>query len=121
MTKKKVFNKSLRAIPRKLALVRLKPAGLPLELKFPVNRKVLAKTRHGLLLFVEFFAGIALALALAIAVLAWRLSSGDISVDFLASPIENAVNEQLKGYSVRIGGAILQKSEAGHGISFRLR
>lgn len=121
MTKKKVFNKGLRDIPRKLSLVRRKPSALQLNLKFSRARPALARTRHGLVLFAEFFAGIVLAVALAVAILVWRLSSGDIAVNFLATPIESAVNQQLAGYSVKVGGAVLQKSEAGHGVSFRLR
>ncbi len=109
------------AIPRKFALTRKEPGSRQLVLNLSGKQLLTSRVGKSLLLFVEFSAGVVLAIALAIAILAWRVSSGDVAVNFLAAPIENAVNGQLNEYTIHIGGAILQQSEAGSGVSFRLR
>jgi Protein of unknown function len=66
-----------------------------------VRRKVL---KFGLLTILLVFALV----ALGVAAFLWRINQGPISVSFLNSRIEAAVNDQLKDMKVTLGGAILE-------------
>ncbi|MBL4758146.1 MAG: hypothetical protein JKY32_11125 [Rhizobiales bacterium] len=102
------------------ALRKIRLPGLPAILKIgsgePGKRR-----RRWLLLGVEFVAGIAVALAILAGLIAWRISDGEISLDFLAGPVERAINSELDGYNVRVGGAVLERADGEGGVSFRLR
>ncbi len=105
---------------RSRALSKIRLSGIPAILKLgsgnPGKRR-----RRWLLLGVEFVAGITVALAILAGLVAWRISDGEISLDFLAGPVERAINSELDGYNVQVGGAILERADGEAGISFRLR
>ncbi len=102
------------------ALSRLKLPGLPSVLR--LGSDVFAQPRRRwLMLGLEFVAGLVVASALLTGLVVWRISSGEISLDFLAGPIERAINSNFDGYRISIGGAVLERAEEDGGISFRLR
>ncbi len=99
---------------------RLKLPGLPSVLRLGSDFSILQR-RRWLRLGLEFAAGLVVASALLMGLVAWRISSGEIALDFLAGPIERAVNSNFDGYSISIGGAVLEQAEGDGGVSFRLR
>ncbi|MEX1154389.1 AsmA-like C-terminal region-containing protein [Parvibaculum sp.] len=60
------------------------------------------------------------AMAVLLAVLAWRLSSGPVSVSFLAEMIENAASPSLQGGALDIGDTVLSWSADDRRLSMRL-
>lgn len=53
---------------------------------------------------LEILAGLVAVAVLLAGAAAWRLSQGPLPVDFLTSLVEDAVNAQIDGYEVEIGG-----------------
>jgi AsmA-like protein/uncharacterized protein DUF3971 len=102
------------------ALSRLKLPGLPSVLHLGSDTSA-QRRRRWLMLGLEFVAGLVVASALLTGLVVWRISSGEISLDFLAGPIERAVNSNFEGYRISIGGAVLEQAEEDGSISFRLR
>ncbi|MEQ8282528.1 MAG: AsmA-like C-terminal domain-containing protein [Parvibaculum sp.] len=60
------------------------------------------------------------ATAVLLAVLAWRLSSGPVSVSFLGGMIENAAGPSLQGGALDIGDTVLRWSAEDRRLSLRL-
>ncbi len=82
----------------------------------PVRRITYGSARF----FARGLAGLIVIAIIAFAALYASLSRAPISISFLVSPIERAVNAGLTGFRFDIGDAVLRKSDAGYGIEFRL-
>ncbi len=98
----------------------IKLPGLPAILQLRTGAPALRRRRWAML-GLEFFAGLIVASALLTGLVVWRISSGEIALDFLASPIERAINSNFEGYRISVGGAVLEQAEEDGSISFRLR
>ncbi|MGD9502029.1 MAG: AsmA-like C-terminal domain-containing protein [Methyloceanibacter sp.] len=107
-------SKVILALPeRSRALVSRVPEPVQVEL-----RKLSSRGAH---VTREIFAGI-LVIGLVVIVLGYgRLARGPVSLTGLVSSIEEAINRELDGVSVKIDDAILQRAPDGPGVLFRLR
>ncbi len=106
--------KAIRALPvRGRQLVKSVPQPVQLQLARLSNRSA-----H---VCREVFAGILVVGLIAIVLGYGRLARGPISLPGLVPPIEDAINEQLSGLHVKIDDAVLQRSDEGPGVLFRLR
>lgn len=107
-------SKAIRALPdRGRALVKSVPPPIQVQLA-----KLSTGSAH---VFREILAGV-LVVGLIVIVLGYgRLGKGPISLPSLVPPIETAINDQLAGLRVKIDDAVLQRSEDGPGVVFRLR
>ena len=113
--------KALRALPgqgRELvgqgrALVKRVPPPVQIQLA-----KLSSRSAH---LCREIFAGILVVGLIAIVFGYGRLAKGPVSLPNLVEPIETAINEQLTDLHVKIDDAVLQRSDDGPGVLFRLR
>src|SRR5262245_252090 len=107
-------SKVILALPeRSRALVKRVPEPVQLEL-----RKLSSRGAH---VTREIFAGI-LVVGLVVIVLGYgRLARGPVSLAGLVPSIEEAINRELSGVSVKIDDAILTRAPDGPGVLFRLR
>lgn len=106
--------KALRALPRRgRQLVKRVPQ--------PVQVQLARLSSQGAHFFREIFAGIVVVGLIAIVLGYGRLARGPISLPGLVPPIENAINEQLSGLTVKVEDAVLQRSADGPGVVLRLR
>jgi hypothetical protein len=106
--------KALMTLPAKgRALVELMPLPVQVELK-----KLSTRGAH---VCREIFAGIIVVGLIIIVGGYGRLAQGPVSFPNLVPTIENAINEQLADLRVQIDDAVLQRSEEGPGVLFRLR
>ena len=107
-------SKVILALPeRSRALVKRVPEPVQIELK-----KLSSRGAH---VTREIFAGI-LVVGLVVIVLGYgRLARGPVSLAGLVPTIEEAINRELAGVSVKIDDAILQRAPDGPGVLFRLR
>ncbi|MDP2621498.1 MAG: AsmA-like C-terminal domain-containing protein [Hyphomicrobiales bacterium] len=85
------------------------------------RHRIHVRSRRASRIVLETIAGVAIVAGVAVALFAWQLSKGEISVSFLTAPIERAVNAQLGGYTVAIGDTVLEKSDSAAGVSLRLK
>ena len=69
----------------------------------------------------EIFAGVLVVGLIAIVFGYGRLAKGPVSLPGLVPPIETAINDQLTDLHVKIDDAVLQRSDDGPGVVFRLR
>src|SRR4029453_11394729 len=107
-------SKVILALPeRSRALVKRVPEPVQLEL-----RKLSSRGAH---VTREIFAGILVVGLVAIVLGYGRLSRGPISLAGLVPSIEEAINRELAGVSVKIDDAILTRAPDGPGVLFRLR
>jgi hypothetical protein len=107
-------SKVILALPeRSRALVKRVPEPVQLEL-----RKLSSRGAH---VTREIFAGILVVGLVAIVLGYGRLARGPISLAELVPSIEEAINRELAGVSVKIDDAILQRAPDGPGVLFRLR
>ena len=49
-----------------------------------------------------------------------RLSAGPLSLKFLVAPIEQAINHELSGMTIKIGDAVMRRTDGWAGIEFQL-
>ncbi|HKB00094.1 MAG TPA: hypothetical protein VKD02_04950, partial [Methyloceanibacter sp.] len=102
------------ALPeRSRALVKRVPEPVQLEL-----RKLSSRGAH---VTREIFAGILVVGLVAIVLGYGRLARGPVSLAGLVPSIEEAINRELAGVSVKIDDAVLQRAPDGPGVLFRLR
>ena len=107
-------SKVILALPeRSRALVRRVPEPVQLELK-----KLSSRGAH---VTREIFAGILVVGLVAIVLGYGRLARGPVSLTGLVPSIEEAINRELAGVSVKIDDAILTRAPDGPGVLFRLR
>ncbi len=107
-------SKVILALPeRSRALVKRVPEPVQIELK-----KLSTRGAH---VTREIFAGILVVGLVAIVLGYGRLARGPISLSGLVPTIEEAINRELAGVSVKIDDAILQRASDGPGVLFRLR
>jgi AsmA-like protein/uncharacterized protein DUF3971 len=106
--------KAIRALPgRGRELVKRVPPPVQIQLA-----KLSTSSAH---VCREIFAGILVVGLIAIVLGYGRLAHGPISLPALVPPIETAINDQLADLHVKIDDAVLQRSEEGPGVVFRLR
>jgi len=106
--------KAIRAIPgRGRVLVKRVPPPVQIQLA-----KLSTSSAH---VCREIFAGILVVGLITIVLGYGRLARGPISLPSLVPPIETAINDQLSGLHVKIDDAVLQRSQNGPGVVFRLR
>lgn len=106
--------KAIRALPvRGRQLVKSVPP--------PVQIQLAKFSSHGAHVCREIFAGILVVGLIAIVLGYGRLARGPISLPGLVPPIEDAINGQLTDLHVKISDAVLQRSDEGPGVVFRLR
>ena len=107
-------SKVILALPeRSRALVKRVPEPVQLELK-----KLSSRGAH---VTREIFAGILVVGLVAIVLGYGRLARGPVSLTGLVPSIEEAINRELAGVSVKIDDAILTRAPDGPGVLFRLR
>ena len=107
-------SKVILALPeRGRALAERVPEPVQVEIK-----KLSSRSAH---LCREIFAGIVVVGLVAIVFGYGRLARGPISLSGLVPSIEDAINGELAGTSVKIDDAILQRAPDGPGVLFRLR
>jgi len=107
-------SKVILALPeRSRALVKRVPEPVQLEL-----RKLSSRGAH---VTREIFAGILVVGLVAIVLGYGRLARGPVSLAGLVPSIEEAINRELAGVSVKIDDAVLQRAPDGPGVLFRLR
>ncbi|HXA71389.1 MAG TPA: AsmA-like C-terminal domain-containing protein [Stellaceae bacterium] len=70
-------------------------------------------TRHGCLLLLRTTAALLAGLALAAAVLVWRISSGPISLDFMTPWVQQALSDPEHGISVSVEHTMLSHEPGG--------
>lgn len=83
-----------------------------------IGRRVVHRSLLGVLIATGFTGLVLLA---AIVALHLRLTRGPIAISSLVPPIERAINRELTGVRVSVGGAILRYAKDGGGLQFRLR
>jgi AsmA-like C-terminal region/Protein of unknown function len=106
--------KAIRALPgRGRALVKSVPP--------PVQIQLAKLSSHSAHVCREIFAGVLVVGLIAIVLGYGRLANGPISLPGLVPPIEEAINDQLSDLHVKIDDAVLQRSDEGPGVLFRLR
>ena len=106
--------KAIRALPgRGRQLVRNVPP--------PVQIQLAKLSSHSAHVCREIFAGVLVVGLIAIVLVYGRLAHGPISLPSLIPPIETAINQQLTDLHVKIDDAVLQRSDDGPGVLFRLR
>jgi hypothetical protein len=106
--------KAIRALPRQgRELVKRVPP--------PVQIHLAKLSSHGAHVCREIFAGVLVVGLIAIVLGYGRLARGPISLPNLVPPIEAAINAQLTDLHVKIDDAVLQRSDDGPGVVFRLR
>jgi hypothetical protein len=106
--------KALRALPGQgRELVKRVPPPVQIQLA-----KLSTRSAH---LFREIFAGILVVGLIAIVFGYGRLAKGPVSLPNFVEPIETAINDQLTDLHVKIDDAVLQRSDDGPGVLFRLR
>ena len=106
--------KAIRALPRRgRELVKRVPP--------PVQIHLAKLSSHGAHVCREIFAGVLVVGLIAIVLGYGRLARGPISLPSLVPPIEAAINAQLTDLHVKIDDAVLQRSDDGPGVVFRLR
>ncbi len=81
--------------------------------------QVKSASRHSIWFGSRATALMGIAVLLAFTALYARLLAGPISFDFLAPAVQERLNAQLQGYSLRVGDAILRLSNS-WGLEFRL-
>ncbi len=106
-----------KALSVQVQLARLTKGGKVIAGAIPGPVKT--ASRHSIRFGGRATAGLAIMALVAIAALYIRLLSGPISFAFLVPAVEERLNSQLKGYSFRVGDAILRLS-SGWGLEFRL-
>ncbi len=87
----------------------------------PVQVQLHKLSKRSLRLTFEIFAGLLVVGAVALGLAYQRLNQGPISVAFLVPSIETAINRELAEVEVQIDDAVLQRSQKGAGVLFRLR
>lgn len=87
----------------------------------PVQVQLARLSSHSAHVCREVFAGILVVGLIAIVLGYGRLARGPISLPNLVPPIEAAINDQLTDLHVKIDDAVLQRSDDGPGVLFRLR
>lgn len=91
------------------------------KLPQPVQLSLEHASKRSLGLTVEIFAGL-LVVGTVLFVLAYgRLSQGPVSFAFVVPILEEAINRELADVTVQIDDAVVQKTEEGGGVRFRLR
>lgn len=108
---------------RARAIVELPARGRALMRKLPdgVQLAVEKMPRRSLRVTVEVLAGFIVLGILALALMYGRLNQGPVSLAFLVPMLESAINQELADIEVKIDDAVVQKSETGAGVLFRLR
>ncbi len=105
------------------SLVRLSGKGFRLAEKIPepVQRGIGHLRRRSLIIALEVFAGLIVTGGVLLALMYGSLNQGPISLTFLVPTIEESINRELTGVTVKIDDFIVQHSEGESGMSFRLR
>jgi hypothetical protein len=86
-----------------------------------VGKKELHAPRQtGIIILLELLAGLVVIAAIGFGVLYERLRTGPLALDFLVAPIEKAINRELAGFGIKIGGAVVEKLPASRSVGFRL-
>jgi hypothetical protein len=107
-------SKVILALPeRSRALVKRVPEPVQIELRKLSSR--------GANVTREIFAGVLVVGLVAIVLGYGRLARGPVSLTGLVPSIEEAINRELSGVSVKIDDAILTRASDGPGVLFRLR
>src|SRR4029077_480919 len=70
-------------------------------------------TRHGCLLLLRYTAALLAGLAIAGAVLVWRIASGPISLDFITPWVQQALSDPEHGINVSIEHTVLSHEPGG--------
>ena len=107
----------------KRALMELPDKGRQLvrTLPKPVQIGLEHASRRSLRVTFEIFAGLFVVGAVALVLAYGRLSQGPVSLAFLVPSFEEAINRELANAKVKIDDAVIQKSEEGADVLFRLR
>ncbi len=77
------------------------------EVKPKPERRKSSVRGHALVLTLELVAGLLVGLAILAGAAVWRLSSGPVSLKFMTPLLEQAVNDEVEGYRLKIGDTVL--------------
>jgi|GEM_PF-1726592 len=77
------------------------------EVKAKPERRKTSVRGHALVLALELVAGLLVGLAILAGAAVWRLSSGPVSLEFMTPLLEQAVNDEVEDYRLKIGETVL--------------
>lgn len=109
---------------RKVALAALGKGGRAVARALPKPRQLHEmhrSVRRSLVVAVELLVGLLVIGAVLVFVVYQRLERGNIDLSFLVPRIEQSINDQLSGMSVKIESAFVGKNSDGRGVFFRVR
>lgn len=123
LTSHKALNTGKRALEtgqRALVALPKQTRALVQRIPKPVQLQLKHYSRRSALIGFEVLIGVLIIGFVAGALVNSRLKEGPISLTFLVTPLEQAINRELSGLSVDIEDVVLRRSPRGSGFEFRL-